>query len=134
MSRCRDARVIGKPPEKHLDLCLLHTGWMTHLMEAKELPDPEDAGLLGPDAVVQIPDALANSTENSLHREQEFFHCLHDMAPDTVEKDCTAATSGCASAARMRCVNDFMRRRDHVEQMLILANLFAQIKARSPGA
>lgn len=102
MSRRRNPLVIGQSPEEHLDLYLPQTGWMTHLMEAKKFPDPEDISLLGPDAVVQIPNAFAAPTENSRGRELMVFCCRHNQVADTVPRNCTAAANGRRSAVQMR--------------------------------
>lgn len=81
---------------------LPQTGWMTSLMEAKEPPDPEDASLLGLDAVVLIPDALADSIENRRRFEHGIFRRPHNTVADTVRKNCTVVASGRVSVIRMR--------------------------------
>jgi len=53
-------------------------------MESKKLPDPEDISLLGPNAVVQIPDAFADTTKNSRCHEQGIFRCQHNVVANIV--------------------------------------------------
>lgn len=60
----RNLAHIGQPHEESLDFFTAQFAWMPQIMKMQKVPYPKSVGLLGPAAVMQVPNALAKLTHD----------------------------------------------------------------------